>query len=191
VDQEAAELFKPIEVGDMDTASDIAKKWNERLPKMQAYFTKQAAASGKAVEDKLEAQKLEDENLKIREFAKTHPEMKVGSEVVKLMEQLYVNGTPLEEAYKKSCKVNDVAPIAISGDKTMNLDTGKEVDKDGKEKKEEETKPSSLRSDTLKADGDDVETGELKKAEPKTVRQAAEANLNAILAEHGNPWKED
>lgn len=190
MDQEAAELFKPIEVGEMDTAADIAKKWNERLPKMQAYFTKQASASGKAVEEKFETKRQEDENLKIREFAKTHPEMKMGSEVVKLMEQLYVNGSPLEEAYKKACKANDLAPIAIAGDKTINLITGKEVDETGKEK-EVESKASSLRSDTLKAATDDVDDGELKKAEPKTIRQAAEANLNAILAEHGNPWKED
>lgn len=141
----------------------------------------------------MEASSQEKELQQIRDFSKSHPEMKAGSDVTKMMEQLYANEQDLDKAYKTACKAYDLAPIAITeaDGKEVRTDmaSGKVVDKDGKAV---ET-VSSLKSDELGSNAVDLEDGDLKKddenSEGKSIRELAGDNWNKAIADAGgDPW---
>ncbi len=193
-DEEAEKLFSPLTIDDMTSTSDIAKQFNERLQGIQKWVTKVVDTKTTSVKTDLEATAKEDEFEKIRKFAETHPELKPGSDVAAMMEQLYAKNKDLETIYKKACLASDVKPIAISDGKNVNLATGKAVKEDGTE---EETKVkkdddadliTSLRSDINNATSEDVDDGSLKKdkdIEGKSVREIAGENWNKALADAG------
>lgn len=186
-DEETEKLFAPLQIDDMASASDIAKEFNTRLAGIQKWVEKQVTSATKRVTDDFENKSKETEYEKIREFAKTHPELKPGSEVAAMMEQLYTKNKNLEEIYKKACIANDLKPIAINKGKIVNLSTGNEIDKDGTEVDKKQN-VSSLRSDMFKADTDDLDDGDLvpnKDVVGKSIREIADANWNKALADAG------
>ena len=198
MDKEAEKLFAPIDTDELSSASDVAKEFNKRLEGIQKWvdqqIDKKTSAVKKETQDTIEAA----ETKKIVEFAKSHPELKTGSEVAAMMEQLYTTNTDLEDIYKKSCVACGLKPVAIDKEgKTVNLSTGNVVDKDGKEvEKKQKAKAkdgdsdfiSSLKSDEHNADADDVDEGGLKKEKDTSnmsVREIAAANWNEALADAG------
>ena len=190
-DSEAAALFSPLEVDEMSSASEVAKQFNARLAGIQKWVEKTVHNASSQVKEDIHKKSQESESKRIVEFAKTHPELVSGSDVAAIMEQLYANGNhDLENIYKKACISCDKKPVAIGEDgKKTNLATGNVIGEDGKEvaKKKGET-VSSLRSDTLLADTEDVESGELQKTkdiEGKSIREIASENWTAALAEAG------
>jgi len=194
-DKEAEKLFSPLDIDDLSSTSDIAKQFNERLSGIQKWVTQQIESKTTQVKKEVAETAQASETKKIVDFAKSHPELKKDSEVAAMMEQLYKTNTDLEDIYKKACVVNGLKPIAINKEgKTVNLSTGKIVDEKGNEvkskAKEEDTSDfiSSLKSDELEADTDDVDTGELKKdksVKNLSVRDIAETNWNKSLADAG------
>jgi hypothetical protein len=169
---------------------------------MEKYFQKELKTAKESGKKALEESSQEDEIKKIRDFAKTHPEMTPGSDVTKLMEQLYAKEQDLEKVYKQACKANDIVPIAITEvdgkEVRTDMTSGKEVDKDGKavEAKDDKSSVNSLKSDEHKAASDDVDTGELKKDEElegKSIRDVAAGNWNKVIADAGgtDPWADE
>ena len=192
-DKEAEKLFAPLKVDDLSSAGDVAKEFNTRLEGIQKWVTQQIEEKAKAVKKDVQASSQEAESKKIANFAKSHPELKAGSEVAAMMEQLYITNQDLEDIYKKSCMACGLKPVALDKDgKTIDLSTGKPADaKDTKDKgkaKEDSEFISSLKSDDLSADADDVDDGELTKSkniDKMSVRDIADANWNKALSDAG------
>ena len=190
--ERAKELFKPIKVDPMTSTEDLTEQFNQKLAGMQEYFESELKTAKESGVQAAQASSQEQELQKIRDFAKTHPEMKAGSDVTNIMEQLYAKDQDLEKAYKKACRAEGLAPIAITEvdgkEVRTDMSSGKVVDKDGKAV---ET-ISSLKSDEHKADTDGIDDGSLKKddrnSEGKSIRDVAEANWNTVIADKGNPW---
>ena len=209
-DEEAKKVFAPIKVDSMATTEELTTQFNEKLAGMEKYFKKELKAAKASGQQAVQESSKEAELQKIRDFAKTHPEMKAGSDVTNLMEQLYANDQDLEKVYKQACKANDLTPIAITEvdgkEVRTDMTSGKEVDKDGKAVEKETKKPAntvvekidfnSLKSDEHNADSTDLDDGELKKQksiEGKSVREIAADNWNQAIVDAGgvDPFAND
>ena len=179
---------KPIDAGEYATVEEAVKQFNIKLAGLQKHIANSTAAVSEKIEKAAQEKEQQTIQQQVAKFAETHPEMKQGSDVVAMMEQLYAKGnTDLEDIYKKACIASDVKPIEVKDGKSYNMSSGNEISDDGKEL-EKKTTTSSLRSDLFSAETEDLEDGDLKKdadIEGKSVREIAEGNWNEALADAG------
>ncbi len=171
----------------------MSKKHQAQLTKVVKYFGEQLEETEKSAVEKSTAGDRAKEANKINAFHKDNPAMK-NPDVVSAMQSFYDNGKSLEDSLKMACRALELDPKTGEAPKEQTAEEKAEAKKvtaaeKAKNKTVEKKLATSARTD-LSGDDDYEDDSEKKDDKPIDIEDAIDANMNAFIAEHGDPFEE-